>query len=121
VKKELLNPAIEVAVSRMQAVIQLGRTARERKTLPLKFPLATITVVNSDKQYLQDVNDLKSYIIEELNVKDVALSSDSSSVVTSAKPDFDVLGKRLRGDMGKVQKAIMSMCFFFILIFFLQK
>lgn len=114
VKTEFLNAKIELAVSRMQSVIQLGRTARDRRNLPVKFPLASITVVQN-KEFLQDVTELKDYIIEELNVRDVLLSSDNTSVVTSAKPDFDVLGKRLRGDMGKVQKAIASKSFFILI------
>lgn len=36
VLSEALNPRIEEAVNRMQTVIQLGRTARDKRTLPIK-------------------------------------------------------------------------------------
>jgi len=106
---EAINPRIEESVSRMQAVIQLGRTARERKNLPLKFPLNKITVVHKDEQYRKDVESLKSFIVEELNVRDVATSADDTQVTYIAKPDFKALGTKLRKDLPKVQAAIKAL------------
>jgi isoleucyl-tRNA synthetase len=93
----------------MQAVIQLGRTARERRSLPLKFPLNKITIVHKDEQYRKDVESLKSFIVEELNVRDVTTSSDDTQVSYIAKPDFKALGTKLRKDLPKVQQAIKGL------------
>jgi hypothetical protein len=39
----------------MQAVIEAGRTIRERHTRPLKQPLRKVTVVHSDREFLEDI------------------------------------------------------------------
>jgi isoleucyl-tRNA synthetase len=46
---------IQASVSRMQAVIEAGRTIRERHNRPLKQPLRKVTVVHSDKEFLEDI------------------------------------------------------------------
>eukprot|EP01114_Cavostelium_apophysatum_P008374 TRINITY_DN2080_c0_g1_i1.p1 TRINITY_DN2080_c0_g1~~TRINITY_DN2080_c0_g1_i1.p1 ORF type:complete len:1229 (-),score=422.42 TRINITY_DN2080_c0_g1_i1:80-3766(-) len=106
---EALNPRIVEAVGRMQAVILLGRQARERKNLPLKLPLGKITVIHKDPQYLKDVEGLKNYVQGELNVKEVICSANDTSVVTTAKPDLKALGTKLKKDMGKVQAEIKNL------------
>lgn len=106
---EALNERIELAVGRMQSVIQLGRTARDRRTLPIKFPLTSVTVIHRDPEVLADIQTLKSYILDELNVKEIITTSDESNVVWSAKPDFQLLGQRLKKDAGKVMKAVREL------------
>jgi len=70
-RKEWLNQDVERSVSRMQAVIELGRVARERRTKPIKTPLAEIIVYQQDKQYVEDIKCLESYITSELNIKQI--------------------------------------------------
>jgi len=104
-----MNTKIEEAVSAMQAVVQLGRAARDRKTLPLKFPLTRITVIHKNPTFLQDVTKLESYILAELNIKELVTTSDESAVVWKAKPDLVTLGKRLKRDMAVVAKGIKEL------------
>lgn len=110
VRKELFNPDIERRVERMQRVIELGRVSRERRTVGLKQPLKTLVVLHRDKQYLDDVKSLESYIKEELNVRDLVLTSDEAGygVTYSVAADWPVLGKKLKKDMGRVKKALPS-------------
>jgi len=58
---------------------------------------------------LKDVEELKEYIKGELNVKELILTSDDTCIVTTAKPDYDLLGKRLRKDLDKVKGAIKDL------------
>ncbi len=46
---------LQLSVSRMQTVIELGRVIRERHTRPLKQPLPGLVVVHPDPQFLEDV------------------------------------------------------------------
>jgi isoleucyl-tRNA synthetase len=46
---------IQASVGRMQAVIEAGRTIRERHNRPLKQPLRKVTVVHSDREFLEDI------------------------------------------------------------------
>jgi hypothetical protein len=46
---------IQQSVARMQTVIELGRTIRERRNKPLKMPLTELVVVHTDKDFLADI------------------------------------------------------------------
>eukprot|EP01098_Paradermamoeba_levis_P007549 TRINITY_DN3122_c0_g1_i1.p1 TRINITY_DN3122_c0_g1~~TRINITY_DN3122_c0_g1_i1.p1 ORF type:complete len:789 (-),score=193.95 TRINITY_DN3122_c0_g1_i1:891-3257(-) len=81
-RENLLNERIEEAVARMQAVIELGRAARDRRKKPLKFPLKHVTVVHEDPQFVADLQSLKDYILEELNVRELIVASDKTGFVT---------------------------------------
>lgn len=92
----------------MQKVIELARVSRERRTIGLKTPLKTLVVIHHDEKYLQDIKSLESYITEEMNIRDLVLSSDEAkyNVQYSVTADWPVLGKKLRKDMARVKKAL---------------
>ena len=108
VREELFDPVVERRVGRMQKVIELARQSRERRTVGLKTPLKTLVVIHKDQQYLDDVKSLEGYITEELNVRDLMLSSDEEkyNVQYSVTADWPVLGKKLKKDVQKVKKAL---------------
>lgn len=108
VREELFNEKIEVAVSRMQKVIDLGRNIREKKTISLKTPLKELVILHSDEGYLKDIESLKSYILDELNVRNIIITSDEAKygVVYTAVADWPVLGKKLKKDAKKVKAAL---------------
>jgi isoleucyl-tRNA synthetase len=95
----------------MQRVIELGRVSRERRTIGLKTPLRTLVVIHHDNQYLEDIKSLESYITEELNVRDLVLTSDEAkyNVQYSVTADWPVLGKKLKKDMARVKKALPTL------------
>jgi len=104
-----LNPRIMEKVANMQSIILLGRTARERRTKPMSLPLTKVTSINSNPQFNQDIEELKGYIIEQLNVKEVVTSVDSAMVVNKAFPENKKLGTRLGKSFGKVAAAIKQL------------
>lgn len=111
VREELFNEEVERRVGRMQRVIELTRVSRERRTVGLKTALKTLVVVHSDPQYLEDLRSLQGYITEELNIRDLILSSDEAkyNVQYSVTADWPVLGKKLKKDVQKVKKALPSL------------
>lgn len=108
VRQELFNAEIERRVQRMQKVIELARYSREKRNIGLKQPLKTLIVIHPDRQYLEDVESLQGYITEELNVRDLLLTSDEAKygVRYSVTADWPVLGKKLKKDMARVKKAL---------------
>ncbi|KAA8651743.1 hypothetical protein EYZ11_000065 [Aspergillus tanneri] len=110
VREELFDEAVERRVARMQKVIEMGRISRERRLIGLKTPLKTLVVIHQDQQYLDDVKSLESYILEELNVLELVLSSDEAkyNVQYSVTADWPTLGKKLKKDVQKVKKALPS-------------
>ncbi|KAK4249430.1 hypothetical protein C7999DRAFT_39414 [Corynascus novoguineensis] len=90
VHEALFDGVIERQVSVMQKVIQLGRVARERRNLSLKTPLLPLVVV-ADRQALADIEFLKSYVQEELNVHNIVLTDYEEQyniVVRKALPNL---------------------------------
>ncbi|CUS21540.1 LAQU0S03e04896g1_1 [Lachancea quebecensis] len=102
---------IERSMSRMQAVIDLGRNIREKKMISLKTPLKSLVVFHSDPEYLEDVKALQGYVIEELNVRDLVITSDEAKygIEYKAAADWPVLGKKLKKDAKKVKSALPSL------------
>ncbi|TDZ23108.1 Isoleucine--tRNA ligase [Colletotrichum orbiculare MAFF 240422] len=108
VRQELFDAEVERRVGRMQRVIDLVRVSRERRAIGLKTPLRTLVVIHRDSQYLKDLESLSSYIREEMNVRDLVLSSDETkyNVQYSVTADWPVLGKKLKKNMARVKKAL---------------
>lgn len=107
VQEALFDEVVERKVAAMQKVIQLGRTVRERCTLPLKTPLLSIAVI-ADPEVLADVESLSSYIKEELNIRNIILTSDEAqyNIILEAKVDWPTLGKKLKKDVQIVRKGL---------------
>ena len=110
VREELFDAVVERRVDRMKRIIELGRLSRERRAIGVKQPLKTLTVIHQDPQYLEDVKSLEGYINEELNIRDLVLSSDEDkyNVQYTVVADWPVLGKKLKKDMPKVKKGLTN-------------
>ncbi len=88
---------IEDSVERMQRVIELGRTIRERHNKPTRLPLKQVVVVHPDTSFLADVAGvLRVYVCEELNVRELETCADPVKYAElKAVPNLPVLGKKL--------------------------
>lgn len=102
---------IELAVSRMQSVIELGRVMRDRRLLPVKYPVSEIIVIHKEESYLKDIESLQDYVKSELNVRKLTLSSDKEKfgITLRAEPDHKSLGQRLKADFKAVMSAIKQL------------
>ncbi|KAG6444895.1 hypothetical protein O3G_MSEX003627 [Manduca sexta] len=110
-KAELVDTDIERAVQRMQTVIELGRVLRDRKTIPIKYPLPEMVIIHRDPTYLSDVQSLEKYVLEEMNIKKLELTSDKEKygIKLRAEPDHKLLGARLKGDFKAVTQALKAL------------
>ncbi|KAL2869337.1 isoleucine--tRNA ligase ILS1 [Aspergillus lucknowensis] len=111
VRDELFDAVVERRVARMQKVIEMARVSRERRSLGLKTPLKSLVVIHQDEKFLEDVKSLESYILEEINVQELILSSDEEkyNVQYSVSADWPTLGKKLKKDAQRVKKALPSL------------
>uniref|UniRef100_A0A673JUR3 Isoleucyl-tRNA synthetase 1 n=1 Tax=Sinocyclocheilus rhinocerous TaxID=307959 RepID=A0A673JUR3_9TELE len=105
VRESLIDKRIESAVSRMQSVIELGRVIRDRRTLPVKVR------AHHHEAAVKDIQSLQKYILEELNVRQLTLSTDKDKygIRLRAEPDHIVLGKRLKGAFKSVTASIKEL------------
>jgi isoleucyl-tRNA synthetase len=101
----LMNTEIERQISRMQKVIETGRSVRDHKNISMKFPLLEVKLVNKDAEFQSDVKLLQKYIVEELNVVNFSLESDESPyVIYNTEPNHKELGQALGKAFGKDMK-----------------
>ncbi|KAF8756926.1 Class-I aminoacyl-tRNA synthetase [Rhizoctonia solani] len=111
VKEEYFDSVIERQVKRMQSVIELTRTLRERHNRALKTPLKELLVFHPDEEYIKDVQSLQRYIESELNIREIIFTSDEArtGVKYRAVADWPVLGRKLRKDIGKVKAGLPNL------------
>jgi len=108
--ERLADPAIVARTALMQTVIELGRTARERRTISLKTPVREVVVVHADAALLADVSTLRQYITEELNALALRTTDKEEEWATlNAQVDGAVAGKRLGGAFKKVSEAVKAL------------
>ena len=97
-------------MSRMQVVIELGRVLRDRRTLPIKYPLPEVVVILRDQESLDELKTMERYILEELNVRSLRLTTDKTTfgVCMRAEPDHRI-GARLKNQFKPVMAAIQAL------------
>lgn len=65
----------------MRSAIENGRLIRDRKNISLKTPLSTVILVDQDQEALKDFQEVKDYIIEELNCLELKVDNNEDSYV----------------------------------------
>jgi len=107
VQESLFDEVTERRVAAMQNVINLGRIAREKGNTSIRVPLLSLVVI-ADAQHLADVESLQTYVKEELNVRDLVLTSDETkyNIKLEARVDWPTLGKKLKKNVKVVRDAL---------------
>uniref|UniRef100_A0A1I8H6P8 ER membrane protein complex subunit 4 n=1 Tax=Macrostomum lignano TaxID=282301 RepID=A0A1I8H6P8_9PLAT len=106
-----IDDEIEFCVSHMQSVISSGRIVRDRNTLPIKYPLSRVIVVHNDDRVLQAVQSMESYVLEELNVRQLLVTKDKEAYKVSlrAEPNHKLLGAKFRGAYKQIQENLRAL------------
>ncbi|MEN8193035.1 MAG: isoleucine--tRNA ligase [Bacteroidota bacterium] len=95
---------LEKKMAIAQKVVYLTRAMRAKSNLKVRQPLSKIMVA-IDKENRDAVNYMKDVILEEVNIKELVVLEDDSSIVNkSAKANFKTLGPKF----GKFVKTIAS-------------
>ena len=83
-------------VGRMQSTIELGRKIRDNKNISIKNPLSKVTIVEADKQAVEDFQLIQSYIKDELNCLELVVESNENAFVNFVvEPDNKIMGQAL--------------------------
>eukprot|EP00397_Hematodinium_sp_SG-2012_P007060 GEMP01007101.1.p1 GENE.GEMP01007101.1~~GEMP01007101.1.p1 ORF type:complete len:1075 (+),score=233.55 GEMP01007101.1:88-3312(+) len=107
--ERLADPGIVRAVKTMQKVVEMGRTCRERRKVGIKMPLKGMVVTCTTDEQKVDLERLRNYVEEELNVMDLTMVTGGDQVKFEAIPNFKVLGKKVGKMMPDVKKAITAL------------
>ncbi len=102
----------EELMKNMDLVIQvcsLGRSARNKAGIKLRQPLAEAVII-ADEGILNRLEQFRNLIIDELNVKELRLTSNKNELIEYVvKPVPELLGRKYGRLFPKIQKAIESM------------
>jgi len=110
-----LNHAAVEAMEALQAVVEQGRNAREKRNISLRTPVKQVVVVirNPSKNVVDGLSGpLTKYILSELNAWEftvVPKEKQHDWVTLSLAPDFKALGKKLGSKMKAVQGAVKAL------------
>ena len=101
---------LEAQMSLVMSAVEQGRALRTEYKLKNRQPLSRLFIVCKDEKLLSNIQELEILILDELNVKTVEFSTDSSSLATlHAKPNFKNLGPKLGPLMKDASKVINSL------------
>jgi isoleucyl-tRNA synthetase len=99
VKEKLLNESITDQMGNVISIIETARKLREAKQLSLKYPISSLTIVNKDKAFLDEIYPFLPYINQEINVKDIKLETNTDQYIKfEALPNLPVLGPKFKGN-----------------------
>ena len=105
-----INPPLEQKMQRAQKITSLVLSLRKREKIKVRQPLQRIMIPVLDDLERQQVAAISSLIASEVNVKQVELLDDTSSIlVKEVKPNFKTLGPRFGKDMKLVAQAIQAL------------
>jgi len=106
---EVINPALEQKMQRAQKITSLVLSLRKREKIKVRQPLQRIMIPVLDAEEREQVEAVSALIAAEVNVKEVELLDDTSSIlVKEIKPNFKTLGPRFGKDMKLVAQAIQN-------------
>ena len=104
--ESLIDTKLEEEMDLVQKIVNLGRACREQANLKNRQPLSTIYVV-TDKP-LED--EYKSIVLDELNIRQIEVLSDASSLVDySFKPQLKTCGRKFGKLLNAAKEVIAAL------------
>ncbi len=107
--KSLIDKKLEEEMNIAIRIAEAGRRARQIANIKLRQPLAKMSIVAGEK-YHPVIEKFMDVLKEEINVKDIEIMASAGAMVqVEIKPNYKVLGPKLKGDMKKVLKTLQEM------------
>ena len=107
---DAINPSLEQKMQQAQKITSLVLSIRKREKIKVRQPLQRIMIPVLDKEEREQVEAVSALIAAEVNVKEVTLLGDTSSIlIKEIKPNFKTLGPRFGKDMKLVAQAIQNL------------
>jgi len=104
------NEELEQQMQLVMKVVVMGRQLRKDNDRKVRQPLRRLDVISRDSELLNQVDELKEIITEELNVRNVVFGDDESGFADrKAKANFKTLGPRFGKQMKTVSQAIQNL------------
>ena len=97
-------------VDGLRKLVELGRSARNQAGLKIRQPLAKLAYIIKDDVTADFIQEHKSVILEELNVKAIERVNESSQLLSyRVKPNLPVLGPKYGKLMDGIQRELSKL------------
>jgi isoleucyl-tRNA synthetase len=104
------DTALETQMRIVMDVVVMGRQIRKDRDVKVRQPLRRLDVVSRDSDLLNQVDELKEIIAEELNVHNVVFGDDETPLAElKAKANFKTLGPKFGKQVQQINKAVQSL------------
>ena len=103
-----INSQLEDRMAMAQTICSLILSLRKKEKIKVRQPLSKILIPVESIDMQAQLQLVESYILSEVNIKEIEYVSDTAGIVTKkAKPNFKLLGPKL-GSMMKSAKAVFD-------------
>jgi isoleucyl-tRNA synthetase len=104
-----IDTALERRMDYAQRICSLAFSIRKKEKLRVRLPLQKVMLPVLDEAFIAEVEDVKTLILNEINVKDLEYITDASGLLKkSAKANFKTLGAKLGKDMKAAAERIAA-------------
>jgi isoleucyl-tRNA synthetase len=108
--EKLVDKVLERKIRLSQEICSLALSLRKKEKIKVRQPLPKILVPFKNQDDKNTLIEISEFIKSEINVKEIELISDSSSIlIKKAKPNFKVLGPKFGKDLKEVVNQINSL------------
>lgn len=102
-------PDLEQRMSDVREIVGLGHSLRKEHKLKVRQPLANFYIIGP-KERLDALTSFEQLISEELNIKNIIFYKETPQfIMTTVKPNFRSLGKKVGSRIQEIQKALASL------------
>ena len=108
-RQELINEGLEYKMGLAQKVSSLILSLRKKTRIKVRQPLLRVLIPSLDTAFESAINDVKTIILSEVNIKSIEFISQNDSLLKKkAKANFKVLGPKYGKDMKAIASAVSS-------------
>ena len=105
----LVNVGLEKKINQIRNICSLALSIRKKEKIKVRQPLNKIIIPVKNKAEKQDIENARTQIISEINVKSIEfLDSKDSLLVKELKPNFNILGPKYGSIINAVAAKIKS-------------
>ncbi|MBS3748482.1 MAG: isoleucine--tRNA ligase [Candidatus Thermoplasmatota archaeon] len=109
VETNQINDELEYGMKQIKGLVEVGRALRSKIGINVRYPLPEAMLV-CDKSVEEKIKNLLDLLVEEVNVKKISFERKTDKYINrKVKPNFSVLGPRLKEKMGSFNKVIAQM------------
>ena len=105
-----IDNKLETKINQIRNICSLALSIRKKEKIKVRQPLKKIIIPVKNESEKNDIEDARSQIISEINVKSIEFLDDKNSLlVKELKPNFKLLGPRYGKVINDVAKKIKSL------------